>query len=111
MKALNPLTKILIVTQTLTLVALAFALVALASPPSEEEVKKSRFYASGKGYALLLRNPANHSAFKTCAEALEYAPKHDWKGDLMNVTDEDRDAFMLGCKNELMGDYGGKEGS
>ncbi|GII83309.1 hypothetical protein Ssi03_12990 [Sphaerisporangium siamense] len=97
------LTKVLIVTQTVTLAVLVFALMKAYGPPSEEEMKKSRFYAEGKSYGLLIRNPANSAAFKTCTEALEYAPKHDWKGDLTNVTDDDKEAFLAGCKAQLVG--------
>jgi hypothetical protein len=104
------LTKILIVTQTLTLVGLGFALVAAYGPPSEDEMRRTLFYMNGRTSALVMDLDVETKEYTTCMEAVaHYDETSNTGADWAKPKSEaDREAFLLGCKEALLTNKYGK---
>ncbi|MER7208523.1 hypothetical protein ABT340_15740 [Streptosporangium sp. NPDC000239] len=98
------LTKILIVTQVLTLGALAYALISAYGPPDEDELRRSLFYANGRQAAIVMDLDVPVKNYATCTEALAHSVSNVVKGPEWSRPkgDADEEAFLLGCKEQLL---------
>jgi hypothetical protein len=91
------------------MVALAVALVAVYGPPSEDEMRRTLFYSNGRGAATVMgMEDLLVKSYTTCTEAVAYffdgggTGSADWARP---KSDADKEAFLLGCKEQLLVDY------
>ncbi|WP_157547947.1 hypothetical protein [Nonomuraea candida] len=105
---MNILTKTLIGTQAVTLAGLGFALWAAYGPVTEDEMRRSLFYMNGRQSAIVMGlDDLPVKDYTTCTEAVEHYSKTAYKGPEWSKPKEDHDkeAFLLGCKEQLLENY------
>lgn len=75
-------------------------------PPSEADMKRTRFYSDGADAGNILQNIDKfpNATSRTCDEFLVSSYKLDTIPDYAKPqTDDDRKAFMMGCNDGLYG--------
>ncbi|WP_143653168.1 hypothetical protein [Streptosporangium subroseum] len=111
---MSKLTKILIVTQVLTLAAAGCLAFMVASGPTTggpgRDLMMNAFYSKGILAANMLRYPSLAAAagkplpFKNCESALYYLQGPDVASDdARPKTDEDKAAFKAACEDGVLG--------
>lgn len=104
---MNRLTKTLCATQAATLVGLGVALWAVYGPEGEDEMRRTLFYMNGRQSAMVMSFDKLDEDYKTCTGALDVLLRpNDKRPDWATPKDgADKDAFLLGCKEELLAKY------
>lgn len=80
--------------------ALASAALLTACGASEDDLRKSQFYVDGTKVHTILQSELTKTAagIDSCETGLKAVSSDTGRAKPRPETDEDRDAFMLGCK-------------